>query len=270
MVARLVLATACLAAVHVLQAQRMEPAGVTASPMRSMSELSTSDSTTRTLLRPTGSGRRVSDRVDRYAPIASAVVPGTGQFMLGNDRFVAYAAVEVLTWWKYFKDSREQNRQEALFKELARDAARSHFSSVLPDGGWTYYEQMRDWQESGRYSQTDNGPIVPETNDSTYNGSRWQLAQATHINDHAAALAEYEQLAIKPDFRWSWTNAGLQWDIFKRTTANRNDAYHAGVTDLAIIAANHMLSMVDAFVAFRLQVQPMPNGRTGVGGNLRW
>ena len=246
-------------------AQRVEPAGVTAPHA-----LTASDSLAHLSNVTPTPGPRVSERTLVYAPIASAVVPGSGQFMLGHDRFVAYAAVEVLMWWKYFKDSREQNRQEALFKELARSAARSHFSTTLPDGGWTYYEQMRDWKESGRYSQTDNGPVVPETDDSTYNGSRWQLAQATHINDPAGALAEYEQLAVKPDFRWSWRNAGLQWDIFKRTTENRNDAYHAGVTDLAIVAANHVLSMVDAFVAFRLEVQPMPNGRTGLGARLRW
>jgi hypothetical protein len=190
--------------------------------------------------------------------------------MLGHDRFIAYAAVEVLSWWKYIKDSQEQNRQEALFKELARGAARSHFSTTLPDGGWSYYEQMRDWLESGRYSQTDTGPVVPETNDSTFNGTRWQLAQATHINDPAGALAEYERLAIKPEFRWSWRNAGLQYDIFKRTTENRNDAYHAGVTDLAVIAANHALSMVDAFVTFRLQVQTDATGRTRFGARVPW
>ena len=153
-----------------------------------------------------------------------------GQLMLGHERFIAYAAVEVLTWWKYLKDNHEQIRQEALFKELARGAARSHFSTTLPDGGWSYYEQMRDWLESGRYSQTDSGPVVPETDVLTYNGTRWQLAQATHVNDPLGAMAEYQQLAIKPEFRWSWRNAGLQYDIFKRTTENRNDAYYAGVT----------------------------------------
>jgi hypothetical protein len=205
-----------------------------------------------------------------YAPIASAVIPGAGQFMLGHDRFVAYAAVEVLSWWKYLKDTREQTRQETLFKELARGAARSHFSTTLPDGGWSYYEQMRDNLESGRYSQADSGPVVPETDTLTFNGTRWRLAQATHANDPAGALAAYEQSAIKPEFRWSWRNAGLQYDIFKRTTENRNDAANAALTDLAVIAANHALSMVDAFVAFRLQVQPVGNGRTGLGASLRW
>ena len=250
-----------LANAAVVHSQRVAPAAVTTAHF--------ADSIAAPAHAPI-SGPRVSSSTLRYAPIASAILPGSGQFMFRHDRFIAYAAVEVLSWWQYIKDSQEQNQQEALFKELARGAARSHFSTTLPDGGWSYYEQMRDWKESGRYSQTDNGPVVPETNDSTFNGTRWRLAQATHINDPAGALAEYERLAIKPEFRWSWRNAGLQYDIFKRTTENRNDAYHAGVTDLAVIAANHALSMVDAFVTFRLQVQTDATGRTRVGARVPW
>lgn len=259
---RCVVAASLLVNAALAQAQRVEPVAVTA--------LRATDSLARSPFGSLASEPHVSPEMLRYAPIASAIAPGAGQFMLGHDRFLVYAAVEVLGWWKYLKDSHEQTRQEALFKDLARAAARSHFSTSLPDGGWSYYEQMRDWLESGRYSQTTSGPVVPETDVLTFNGTRWQLAQATHSNDPAAALAEYERLAIKPEFRWSWRNAGLQYDIFKRTTESRNDAYHAGVTDLAVLAANHALSMVDAFVSFRLQVQPSANGRTNVGASLRW
>lgn len=204
-----------------------------------------------------------------YAPLVSAVVPGGGQIILGDNRFVAYLAVEVLAWWKYRKDTREQADQEALFKDIARRVARSHFSATLPDADWAYYEQMRDFLESGAYSMTDQGPLVPETDPLTYNGSRWQLALATHSTDLQAALAQYQRVAIRPEFRWSWRNAQLQYDIFKRTTDSRNDAYHAAVTDLMILGANHVLSMVDAFVTFRLQVQP-EDGRTKIGASLRW
>jgi hypothetical protein len=40
----------------------------------------------------------------------------------------------------------------------------------------------------------------------------------------ASALAEYERPGIKPEFRWSWRHAQLEWDIFKRKTDQRNDA----------------------------------------------
>ncbi|HMA23634.1 MAG TPA: hypothetical protein VKP00_06560 [Gemmatimonadaceae bacterium] len=259
---RCVVAASLLVSAALAQAQRVEPVAVTA--------LRATDSLARSPFGSSASEPHVSPEMLRYAPIASAITPGAGQFMLGHDRFLVYAAVEVLGWWKYLKDTHEQSRQEAVFKDLARAAARSRFSTSLPDGGWSYYEQMRDWKESGVYSQTTAGAVVPETDTLTFNGTRWRLAQATHSNDPAAAVADYERLAIKPEFRWSWRNAEFQWDIFKRTTETRNDAYHAGVTDLAVIAANHALSMVDAFVAFRLQVQPAANGRTNVGASLRW
>jgi hypothetical protein len=244
------------------RAQRVAPAALTSrSPADSLSRYSPGG--------PLSSwGGAVAMRP--YAPVISAIVPGGGQLVLGNNRFVVYAAVELLSWFNYRRDTREQANQEALFKDIARKVARSHFSATLPDADWAYYEQMRDFIESGAYSLTDQGPVVPETDTRTYNGSRWVLAQATHANDRAAALAEYERIAIKPDFRWSWQNAQLQYDIFIRTTDSRNDAYHSAITDLMLIGANHVISMVDAFATFRLQVQPQQNGRTGIGASLRW
>lgn len=246
----------------ILAAQRVEAAGVTVRHVEdSVAHRTVGDPFTKMV---------ASRAVRPYAPLISAVVPGGGQLVLGNNRFVAYMAVELLSLWKYRQDTREQANQEALFKDIARKVARSHFSTTLPDADWTYYEKMKDFLESGAYSLSSQGPVVPETNDSTYNGSRWRLALATHANDRAAALAEYERLAVRPEFQWSWRNAQLQFDIFKRTTDSRNDAYHSAIADLMVLGANHVLSMVDAFVTFRLQAQPTPNGGTGIGANFRW
>lgn len=214
--------------------------------------------------------RGVSDvRARRLSPIASAVAPGSGQFMLGNDRFVVYAAAEVIGWWRFSKSSHEQSQQEAAFKAIARNVARSHFSSSPPDGDWTYYESMRDFLESGNYSLSNSGTVVPETDTSTFNGHLWLEAQATNAT-LAGALAEYESRAIKPNFQWSWRNAQLQYDQFKRTTALRNDAHYAAIEDLIAIAANHVLSMVDAFATFRLQVRPLAGGGASVGASAVW
>ncbi|MDB4874161.1 MAG: hypothetical protein JWM41_607 [Gemmatimonadetes bacterium] len=214
-------------------------------------------------------GLRVPVRALPYAPLVSAIVPGGGQFMLGDDRFVAYAAVELLGWLKYAKDTREQAVQEASFRDLARRVARSSFSSAVPDGDWTYYESMRDWKASGFYSASAAGPVVPETDQTTFNGYQWNLALHTNP-DTASALAQYERLAYKPEFRWDWTNAQLQYDIFKRTTFKRDDAHYAAIQDLIVLGANHVLSMVDAFATFRLSAHTDPTGRTSVGGRLRW
>jgi hypothetical protein len=215
---------------------------------------------------------RVSPRAQRFAPLASAVVPGAGQMMLGHDRFVAYLAVEALSWWRYTKDVREQRRQETEFKTLARRVARAPFTlqspDLLPDADWAYYEKMRDYAESGSFSLATSGPIVPDTDVTTYNGSRWQLARTT-FSTREAALQEYVRTAVTPEFEWSWKDAVLQYDRFKRTTDKRNDAYRGGIADLMVIGTNHILSMIDAFSTIRLRAVPSAGG-AAVGATVRW
>lgn len=216
---------------------------------------------------------RVSPSAGQFAPIASAIIPGSGQFLLGNDRFIAYVAVEALSWWKYGKDVSEQRAQEAEYKSLARRQARSHFTSespdLLPDADWAYYEKMRDYLESGAFSLSTSGPVVPETDAATFNGSRWKLAQST-FSTHEAALEQYMRVAVRPEFSWSWKSAQFQYDIFKRTTDKRNDAYRAGFTDLMVIGANHILSLVDAFTTIRLRAVTDAHGETFVGARVAW
>ena len=216
-----------------------------------------------------GQAPRANDRALQFAPFTSALVPGSGQFLLGQDRFVAYAAVEALVWWQYSKHAHEQKQQELAYKDLARQVARAHFSASAPDGPWSYYEAMRDWTQSGAYSTADSGPVAPETNINTYNGHLWQLALQTHATV-ADAMAQYERDAIKPDFQWSWLNAEFQHDVFSQLTNKRNDAFRAAQQDLMILAANHLLSMVDAFATFRLQVRPDSRGGGSLGASLSW
>lgn len=205
----------------------------------------------------------------RFAPVASAIIPGTGQIMLGNNRAVAYMAVEVLAWWQYRKHVHERAEQEAAFKDLARRVSRSHFAPNAGDGNWTYYEMMRDYVESGDYTTSDNGSIIPPTNDSTFNGHVWLDALRTHTST-SDALAEYERRAVKPGFQWSWRNARLQWDLFSQLTGKRNDANRSANIDLLLLAGNHLLSMVDAFGTFRLQVRPAEGGGASLGASISW
>ncbi|HEY6829761.1 MAG TPA: hypothetical protein VI259_23045 [Gemmatimonadaceae bacterium] len=205
----------------------------------------------------------------RLAPVASAVVPGTGQIILGNNRSIAYMAVEVIGWWRYRKHVNERASQEAAFKELARRVARSHFAPDAGDGNWTYYEMMRDYVESGDFTTSDNGTIVPPTDTSTFNGHVWLDALRTHSST-SEALAQYEQRAVKPELQWSWRNARLQWDLFSQLTGKRNDANRSANIDLLLLAGNHLLSMVDAFGTFRLQVRPAEGGGASLGASLSW
>jgi hypothetical protein len=217
--------------------------------------------------------RGVSSRFRSLAPLASAIVPGTGQLLLSDDRFMAYAAVEALSWWNFAKANRDQYNQEANSKTLARRVARAHFTTgspdALPDASWAYYEKMRDHLESGQYSLAVSGDVVPETDVTTFNGYLWQLALSTN-STRAGALAQYKSQAIKPEFEWSWFNAGLQYDLFARTTFKRNDAANTGTRALLIIGANHVLSMVDAFTTLRLRARREADGRTSLGASLQW
>ena len=213
-----------------------------------------------------------SATAQRLSPIASAIVPGSGQYMLGNDRFIGYVAVEVLGWLQYTKNVREQAAQEAEFKLLARRTARAGFATgsvdALPDADWAYYEKMRDYVESGPFSLTVVG-VTPDTSVGTYNGSRWQLAQAT-FTTREAALAEYMRTAVRPEYEWSWVNAQFQFDRFKRTTNKRNDAHFAAQLNLMLLGANHVLSMIDAFTTIRLRATPNGAGGTSIGATISW
>lgn len=261
---RFLLVCAALAAVRAAGAQRAEDVRAGVAP-RAFDTLVTSRRRGGEELRaPPTAGRAAP-----YAPLASAVIPGTGQYLLSQNRFVVYAAVEALVWWQYAKHAREQVQQERAFKDIARQVARAHFSANAPDGPWSYYEAMRDWTESGAYSTADSGPVVPESDTMTYNGHLWQLDLQTHATS-ADALAQYERDAIKPDFQWSWRNAAVQRDVFAQLTSKRNDAFRAAQQDLMMIAANHLLSMVDAFATFRLQIRPDSRGGGSLGASLNW
>ena len=262
--ARLLASLMLLGAYGAARGQRVEDAraGVGRRTFEHPRTLSRRDSST---LTPAPS----KESLTPYAPLFSAVVPGAGQYVLGQNRFVVYAAVEALVWWQYGKHAREQVQQERAFKDIARQVARAHFSTAAPDGPWSYYEAMRDWTESGAYSTADSGPVAPEGDTTTYNGHLWQLALKTHatVSD---AMVQYERDAIKPDFQWSWRNAQFQRDVFAQLTNKRNDAFRAAQQDLMMIVANHLISMVDAFATFRLQVRPDSRGGGSLGASLSW
>lgn len=209
-----------------------------------------------------------------WAPLASLALPGSGQATLGQDRFLPYLAVEAYAWVRYANDRRDGERFRTEYRALARSVARSAFGPATPNGPFEYYERMEKWVESGAYDLVPGGTIDPETDTLTFNGAQWLLARRTFWQDpdappapgspeYLAALRFYRGRAIQPDFRWSWRDAQLAQDVFRRTIARSNDAYrHAGM-DLGIILGNHVLSMVDAFVSIRLR-RPRDRG-PGIG-----
>jgi hypothetical protein len=213
------------------------------------------------------------------APIASAVLPGTGQAILGQQRFVAFLAVEGFVWLEYFKDRNDEADQRAGYRNLAATVARSAFSSDPPIGTWPYYELMRHYRDSGVYSL--NGSLTdvqPETDESTYNGAQWLLARTTYWGSatpppitssaYQTALAFYESRAIRPEFRWSWSNAQLEQDLYRGLIDRANAANRRQTSALGIIVANHILSSLDAFATLRIRTSLTSTGAYRVSCSL--
>jgi hypothetical protein len=205
------------------------------------------------------------------APIASAIVPGTGQAILGQQRVVAYLAVEGFVWLEYFKDRNDEASQRTGYRNLAAAVARSAFSSNPPIGTWPYYELMRHYRDSGVYSLSGSlTDVQPETDESTYNGAQWLLARTTYWASatpppttsaaYQTALAFYEARAIRPEFRWSWSNAQLEQDLYSGMIDRANSANRRETSALGIIVANHLLSSVDAFAIVRLRMSLTSTG----------
>ena len=207
------------------------------------------------------------------APVASLILPGLGQAALDRDRAIAYLAVETFSVLQYLKESREHTRERRQYRTLARDVARSSFQGEKPDGSWAYYEAMEHFLESGEFSLSLS-EVVPEQDTLTYNGSRWILARRTFwanpfvapapgSQSHQAAIDFYLEKAVRPEFRWTWRNAQLQRDLYRRSIDRANDSARRSRAAVTLIVANHLLSAIDAFALVRLDQAGGP-GRSSI------
>ena len=210
------------------------------------------------------SGPDPAARAPWWSPVASALVPGTGQFGLGQQRSVAYAAAELFLLLQWRGSRRDGDRDRAAYRALAAEVARKPFGGSLPLGSWDYYEAMEKFLSSGQFDRIPGGAIDPETDPATFNGARWLLARQTYWRDpsvapapssaeYQRALAFYEERAVREAYRWSWRDAQLQQDVYRQTIASANRQYQRAVTVSGIIALNHVTSLIDAYVNVRLR-----------------
>lgn len=208
-----------------------------------------------------------------WAPVASAVIPGLGQAALGQDRFIAYLAVEALAVVAHSNELTQAKREQRRYEELARDVARAFFADVRPKGTFAYYESMEKFLESGVFDRLPGGEVDPDINVTTYNGFLWYVARRTYWRDpdlapgaetpeFRLAMNMYLSRAIRPEYRWSWRNAQLEQDLFRRTIRRSNQSYRRAREQLGILIANHLLSTVDAFATVRFRTTPEPGAPT--------
>ncbi len=205
-----------------------------------------------------------SKRAPWWAPVASGVLPGAGQFALGQQRGVAYLVAEGFFVLQSMAAQRDGDRERERYRAVASDVARKRFSSSRPVGAWAYYESMEERLESGAFDVIPGGAIDPETDPATYNGSRWLLARETYwlnpnVNpgtssqEYARALAKYVREAVTDEYRWSWRDAQLQWDVYKQTIRSANRSYLRSVNLAGVVGANHLASLVDAYISVRIR-----------------
>lgn len=227
--------------------------------------------------------RKRRDPAPWWSVVASALAPGAGQAALDQDRWVGYAALEGVAWLRYLADRQEARREQRGYRRVANKVARALYSTGTPvAGSFEYYETMEKWAASGVYDAQPGGALDPEPDSTTFNGAMWLLARQTfwadpndppfpETNAYQNAIAFYQRRAIRPEFRWSWRDAQLQQDLYRRTILRSNAAYRRATQDLAAVLANHVLSTVDAYVSVRLRRHPGPlGGETSIEATIPW
>lgn len=202
-------------------------------------------------------------------PVASAIVPGSGQFLAGHDRGAVYLLAEAFFAIRYFTERSEGRRERDRYIDLAFQVARAPFGAAVRDTVFEYYEQMEKFVESGPFDLDPGPTLVPPTDERTFNGSIWALARRTFFEDPDApadpdspeyqrALAFYRARAVGPNFLWSWRNAGLEQDVFRQSIRQSDEALRVARQQLGLLLANHLLSALDAFVSHRLTRRNRP------------
>lgn len=221
---------------------------------------------------PAAAGRQEEGPAPGAAFLASALVPGAGQWRLGDDRWLPYLLVEAWGWVTYLTNRAGAGRYRDDYRDLAWAVARRISVGERRDTVFEYYETLMHWQTSGAFDvDPRTAGIQPETDLSTYNGDVWRLARSLLIPGGASAppgspeyqraLDYYLEHAIPDGYAWAWGPNGLEQQRFRELIRSSDEAARAATLRLGIVLANHVVSAVDALVLARVR-----EGRGGDGG----
>jgi hypothetical protein len=195
--------------------------------------------------------------------LASAVLPGAGQFYVKADRWPPYLALEAWAWVKYFQERAHGREMEQRYRDLAWSVARRIGTQTRRDSVFTYYEALGQFRESGLFdADPATAEIDPEPDSMTFNGFTWRRARALFFRgggsfprgspEYERALNYYRQFAIPTAYIWSWRNSDLEFEEFKETISRSDEAFRGATRMLGVILANHLVSAVDALVLARV------------------
>lgn len=215
-----------------------------------------------------------------WAPVASAILPGSGQLVMRQRRGIPYLAAETFLLIQYLSMREDAREFRSEYQRLAQ-VARSFFTDEFPVGDFEYYERMEQFVASGAYDLSLDGTLAPETDTTTFNGFTWRLARRTYWEDpdvepprdsesYQRAVDFYQERAVRDEFRWSWQNAQLEQDLFRQTIQRSNSAFRRTSQYLAVVIANHALSAIDAFVMVRLSRGPARRSEYRIEATVPW
>ena len=193
--------------------------------------------------------------------ILSAVLPGAGQHVIGQERRWIYLGLEAAGWFAYVNRRTAGADATGAYRDFAWDRARLQAEPRI-DGDFDYYETLSKWQQSGAFDQ-DLGQVgvQPEVDAATFNGSIWSLASSLFLGgmpgvsptdpQYVRALAYYEERAYDSAYLWEWRGTGADQDAYGSLITDSDEKYRQATNVLGAIIANHVVSAVDAFVSAR-------------------
>ena len=230
-----------------------------------------------TRLEPVGTAFASESSIpDWIIPVTSALIPGSGQLLAGNERGVLYLAAEAFLMLRFWSLRSEGRRNRDAFRDLAFSVARAPFRPARRDTVFKYFEVMESYLESGPFSTGSGSELVPPVDESTFNGRIWLLARQTFLPDpdsppdtssdeYRRALDFYAERAIGANFQWSWRDAGLERDLFSQSIRRSDDAFRMATQYLGLVLVNHLVSAIDGFVTQRLGSQTSVNTAIAAG-----
>jgi hypothetical protein len=211
-------------------------------------------------------------------PLASLLIPGSGQLLAGQDRGAVYLAAEVYLLSRYLQLDHEATQEARRYQDLAFDVARRAFQPTRRDTVFEYYEQMERFVESGTYDADTGSAFVPESDTRTYNGSVWLLARRTYWADpnvppdptspqYWNAVQFYQARAVSDNFQWSWREHSLEHQVFRDYMQRSDNAFRRAQSQIGLLLANHLVSAIDALISARMSAAAGRNAemRTSVG-----
>lgn len=224
--------------------------------------------------KPTFSGAPLDRSVDpTLVVVGSALIPGTGQFLLGAERWVPYAALEAWAWLSFLDRHHAARRFQDDYRDLAWATARRVSVGERRDSIFEYYEAMSHYELSGAFdADPAQDGLQPELDNNTFNGTIWVLARSIYIPgggnyppdspQYQQALDYYRQHAIPDTYAWAWGASDLERQTFSTLIRNSDAAFRTATRLLGVIVANHVVSAVDALVSSRFQ-------RRGTGAGVQ-